>query len=159
MLARAPGGRWIGGLRLLVAAGCCALAAGCATGTVAEEPAPTPPGLPSAAPTASASLAPRVPAGGVSLATLGFSYGPVQAFSVPRAATITDRVDQPNAVTVVFGSPSPEAVAEYYRWALPATGFAIVEDSGGTTLTFTGQGWRGALTGSDTTSAVTLRPG
>ena len=109
----------------------------------------------SAAPTAS----PSVPDDGITLAGLGFVNGPRDTFSVPYAAQVTDRVDQPNAVTVVMSAPPAAEVAEYYRRALPAAGYTITAaDAATSTLTFTGQGWEGALTGSDGRSAVFLRP-
>jgi hypothetical protein len=106
-----------------------------------------------------ASAAPSVPSDGISLRLLGFQNGPVDAFSIPRDAAVTDTVDQPNAVTVVMSSPSAAGIADYYRRALPAAGFTITADDPATdTLTFTGHGWTGALTGSGAATAVFLRP-
>jgi hypothetical protein len=96
---------------------------------------------------------------GIALSLLGFSNGPVGYFSVPRTAVVTDRVDQPNSVTLVLSSPTATALASYYRRALPAAGFRIDRDDPATaTLTFSGHGWSGAFTGSDSSSAVFLRP-
>jgi hypothetical protein len=90
---------------------------------------------------------------------LGFVNGPLDAFSVPVGAVLTDRVDQPNAVTVVMSAPSGAELAGYYRRALPAAGFAISADDPATnTMTFAGNGWTGVLTGSVGTTAVALRP-
>jgi hypothetical protein len=101
----------------------------------------------------------QVPADGVSLAALGFINGPTFEFSVPRGAVITDRADQPNAVTLVLGAPGPAQIAAYYRRTLPETGFGIEQDAPGEdTLSFSGHGWRGAVTGSGSLSAVFLRP-
>lgn len=151
MLPRAPGARWAATLALSGVLGLGLLTAGCGAGLPIEDPSPSP--VPP-----SVTAGPRVPPDGVALAVLGFTYGPGQALSVPRSALITDRVDQPNAVTVVFGTPTPTEIAAYYRRTLPATGFRIIEDAGGETLTFAGYGWRGALTGADATSAISLRP-
>lgn len=137
-----------------------ALAAGCEVAPSAGA-GPAPAGGSAVAPDApSASEASRgVPADGLSLAALGFSNGPTFAFSVPRGAVIIDRVDQPNEVTLVLSAPGPAGVARYYRRTLPSTGFAIEQDAAGEdTLTFSGHGWRGAMTGSGSRSAVFLRP-
>lgn len=131
-------------------AGLALLLAACAAG----EPFPPPtPGPPSPTPAVS------VPADGVTLAALGFAYGPRDAFSVPRTAVITTRVDQPNTVTLVFAAPPARDLGGYLRRALPAAGFAVTAADGqATTLTFTGQGWSGSFTGTGATSAVNLRP-
>jgi hypothetical protein len=93
------------------------------------------------------------------LRQLGFQNGPVDAFYVPPTVVITDRVDQPNAVTVVMSAPGPAKLAAYYRATLPAAGFTVTADDGATdTLTFSGQGWSGVLTGTEGTTAVSLRP-
>jgi hypothetical protein len=136
------------------------LLASCAAG---QDPGPSPslstspsPSLssPSASP-----AAPSIPADGVTLAFLGFTNGPGAYFSVPRAALITDRVDQPNAVTIVMTRPTADELASYYRRALPSAGFHIDRDDAATaTLTFSGHGWQGAFTGADNSSAVFLRP-
>ncbi len=102
---------------------------------------------------------PSVPSDGVTLRMLGFTNGPIEVFSIPLGAAVTDRVDQPNAVTVVMNA-SPSAIADYYRRALPAAGFSVTADDPATnTLTFSGHGWTGALTGSGESTAVALRPG
>jgi hypothetical protein len=126
-----------------------------ACGAQVELPEPSPTG--SAASTPSASIS--VPSDGISLRLLGFDNGPVDAFSIPRSAAVTDQVDQPNAVTVVMSSPSAAEIAGYYRRALPAAGFTITaDDPTMNTLTFTGHGWTGALTGSGDATAIFLRP-
>lgn len=101
----------------------------------------------------------QVPDDGVSLAQLGFTNGPVEAFTLPRNVVISTSVDQPNGVTVVFGRPSPAELAQYLRRVLPATGFVITQDEPATTtMTFTGYGWQGSFTGTGSSSAVILRP-
>jgi hypothetical protein len=100
-----------------------------------------------------------VPADGISLKLLGYTNGPVAAFSLPRNALVTTSVDQPNGVTVVLGSPSATEIAGYLRRALPASGFVVTADNAETaTLTFTGYGWQGSFTGTGDSSAVILRP-
>lgn len=133
---------------LALATGALTLASGCGV-----EPRPE---LPTAPPV---SVAVTVPAGGVTLAQLGFSNGPVTAFSVPRNVTVTTSVDQPSGVTLVFSRPAPTELASYFRRALPATGFAITSDEpSGSALTFRGHGWHGSFTGTAGSSAVILRP-
>lgn len=72
----------------------------------------------SAAPSSDSSTAPpataparpaAIPDDGVTLASLGFLNGPVEQFSLPRTATITAKVDQPNNLVAV------EAVARIAR--------------------------------------------
>jgi hypothetical protein len=113
----------------------------------------------SAAPTASSTLAPSIPADGITLAALGYLNGPIHQFSLPRTALITAKVDQPNNVVAVVSSPSPAELRSYLLRALPAAGFEITADQPATnTITFAGQGWTGSLTGDDRASAVLLRP-
>src|SRR6478672_6508257 len=84
-----------------------ALLVGCGAGTE-PSPSPSPTAGPSASPDSSAasiSPTPSVPSDGISLRLLGFENGPLDAFSIPRHAAVTDHVDQPNAVTVVMSSP------------------------------------------------------
>ena len=100
-----------------------------------------------------------VPSDGVTLEELGFQNGPA-VFSVPRSSVLTTTVDQDRTVTLVIGEPSPEAMAQYLRIALPVTGFTIDQDEtadDSSTLTFSGFGWSGVFTGAAQTSAVTLR--
>jgi hypothetical protein len=111
--------------------------------------------------TASPTNSPQVPTDGVTLAQLGFAYGPAQ-FSIPRAAAITTASDQENTVTLVIAAPTALDLAAYFRRALPATGFALTGDKvdGDTaTLAFTGAGWRGSVTGRGDLSGVTLMRG
>jgi hypothetical protein len=128
-------------------------------GCGAAGPEPSPSAISSTA-KPSPTITPSIPANGVTLGELGFSNGPLDTFSIPTSAVVTDRVDQPNAVTIVMSAPRPAALADYYRRALPAGGFTITADDPATsTLTFAGQGWTGALTGSGDATAVSLRPG
>lgn len=117
---------------------------------------PVRPDLPTAPPPA-ATVA--VPQDGVTLATLGFRNGPVDAFSLPRDVSLSTRVDEASGVTVVLGYPSASAVVAYLRRVLPGSGFVITGDSRtGAALTFTGYGWSGSFTGTGDVSAVSLRP-
>jgi hypothetical protein len=120
------------------------------------------PVLPSARPTPplrAATATVTTPADGVSLQTLGYLNGPVQQFSLPRSSVITAGVDQANNVTAVLSWPAANEVAGYLRRTLPMSGFTIVKDDpAAMTLTFTGYGWTGSVTGNETTSAVLLRP-
>lgn len=130
----------------------------------ASSPSPVPSG-----PT-TASSTPTIPSEGVTLAALGFSYGPRQTFSVPRAAYVTATSDQAGLVTLVLAAPSPSAVYGYLSSALPAAGFTIqAQRANGATpgsdsttatpaMTFTGHGWTGNFTGAGKTSAIILRP-
>lgn len=132
------------------------LLAGCGAAGVSD---PEPSRSPSASSTATATAEPSIPSDGLTLRELGFTNGPVDAFSVPASSLITDKVDQPNAVTVVMSAPDTPTLAAYYRVALPAAGFTITaDDRANGTMTFGGHGWTGVLTGSDAVSAVALRP-
>jgi uncharacterized lipoprotein YajG len=127
------------------------LLAGCSVGHSSDSNIPPP--------TVSPASPPSIPSDGVSLATLGYLNGPIRQFSLPRAAVIRAKVDQPNNVTVVLSSPSAAEMSSYLRRALPATGFMITADNSATnTMTFTGHGWSGSYTGDERASAVLLRP-
>lgn len=147
---RAPGrpSRWAVLLVLAVVTSGCGAAAG-------QDPAPPSSATPSAA---SPSAAVPVPADGLPLRAFGYSFGPLDAFSLPRGTMLVTSVDQADNVTAVLAAPSPLEVAGYLRRALPAAGFTVTADDGVATLTFAGQGWTGRLTGGDATSAVLLRP-
>ena len=113
-------------------------------------------------PSASATVTPRIPADGLTLAALGYRNGPVAEVSVPRTAVLTARVDQENNVTAALSQPAAAVVADYLRRALPQAGFTIIDDNRNAdepALTFRGLGWHGSFTGDDRASAVLLRPG
>ena len=124
--------------------------AGCGA---APRPDPVPPS--SSLPSAVAS----VPADGLPLRTFGYSFGPLDAFSLPRETVLVTSVDQADNVTAVLARPSAPEVADYLRRALPLAGFTVTgDDPAGSALTFTGQGWSGSFTGASGSSAVLLRP-
>jgi hypothetical protein len=120
------------------------------------------PVLPRVSPTPTARSATplvTIPADGASLQSLGYLNGPVAQFSLPRSSVFTAAVDQANNVTAVLSFPSATEVAAYLRRSLPRAGFTVVEDDpAAMTITFSGYGWTGSFTGSETTSAVLLRP-
>ena len=141
-----PRGTWRGrvGIVALVL-----LASGCSAPVRPELPA-EPPATPAAV---------TIPADGSSLRALGFSNGPVTAFSVPRDVVVSTRVDQPTGVTAVFTQPAAAEVAAYLVRTLPRTGFVVTSEATATaSLTFTGYGWNGSFTGTGDSSAVILRP-
>jgi hypothetical protein len=147
---RAPKGNPWHTLAAVVALLSCVLA-GCSAGHPSDANAPPPAASPAAPPS--------VPSDGVTLSALGYLNGPVRQFSLPRTAVIRAKVDQPNNVTAVVSSPSPEEMSSYLRRALPASGFMITADSpAANTMTFTGHGWSGSYTGNERASAVLLRP-
>lgn len=129
---------------------------GCSGTPVGEATSPSP------QPTATTDPSvPTIPAGGVTLATLGFVHGPLEAFSVPEDAFVTASSDQSSLVALVLAAPAPHQVYNYLMSALPQTGFTITGQNGASqtpALSFTGQGWVGNFTGNGSTSAVTLRP-
>lgn len=142
-----PAARWLG-VAVLVLLG---VPTGCAADPTASGP---PPAGSSRAPAAS-----PLPATGVRLTALGFSHGPLDTFSLPRTSVLRAAVDQPDNVTVVLSAPSPRTVTAYLRRSLPATGFRVSADRAAVhTLTFTGYGWSGSVTGNAGTTAVLLRP-
>jgi len=101
----------------------------------------------------------EIPADGSSLRSLGFSNGPVTAFSVPNDVVVTTRVDQPTGVTAVFTQPAATEVADYLVRTLPKTGFVVTSQAtADASLTFTGYGWSGSFTGTGDSSAVVLKP-
>lgn len=98
-----------------------------------------------------------IPADGVSLAELGFTHGPVTAWSLPRAVALIDRVDQPNQVTMVITSPGPQDVVDYLDRALPRAGFHLEhhrEDGTASALIAVGHGWRGSVVGASSGRTV-----
>ena len=112
-------------------------------------------------PTPTPSVQPSVvaPADGVSLASLGFTNGPVTRVFLPLDVQASARVDQPNNVTLVMRQPPPAELAAYLRRTLPANGFTLTaDDRATTTLTFAGFGWTGSFTGDAAASALLLRP-
>ncbi|WP_375423818.1 hypothetical protein [uncultured Friedmanniella sp.] len=142
---RRPGlGRLAAALLVLVLAGCSAPAA---------APTVTPPAVGSAAV--------RLPGDGVLLRDFGYQFGPLDSFSLPRTSVVSAAVDQADNVTLVLSAPAPADVVGYLRRALPDAGFTITAGgsaASGTTLTFTGNGWAGSVTGSTTETGVLLRP-
>jgi hypothetical protein len=144
----------------LLVAGCSAGDGSASPSGSAASPAQTSSHSPPGSSPGAGDPGPSIPAEGASLAVLGFSNGPSAYFSVPRTVVVTDRVDQPSSVTLVLASPTAAELESYFRRVLPAAGFTIErEDRASTTLTFSGHGWRGAFTGTDSVSAVFLRPG
>lgn len=98
--------------------------AGC--GAAPEEPPQPPPSSPipsvSASPTESPAPTPTQALAGLTLRQLGFNNGPLDEFSLPSNLQISTRVDQPNVVTIVLASPSPELIEDYLRATLPQDG-------------------------------------
>jgi hypothetical protein len=117
---------------------------------------------PSATASASSTRSPQIPADGVTLAALGYKFGPTAELSLPRSSNITAVVDQANNVTAVLSSPPAAELAGYLRRNLPLAGFTITGDNEQTAqpaITFTGHGWSGSFTGDARACAVLLRPG
>lgn len=132
---------------LLALAGCAAPAAP----AVIPQPAPHSP------------AAVRLPPDGVLLRDFGYQFGPLDSFSLPRTSVVSAAVDQADNVTLVLSAPSAADVAGYLRQALPDAGFTVAAGgSSGSTLTFTGNGWAGSVTGGVTggvtATGVLLRP-
>lgn len=135
--------RFAGGLALVgvvIALGGCGSAAN----------VPHDPNVPRPTPTVS------LPAGGVSLADLGFRNGPADRVSLPPGVRLDLRVDQPNVITATINEPGGARVAGWLRASLPAGGFTVSADAGDSLL-FAGYGWSGAYTTSDHLAALTLR--
>lgn len=119
---------------------------------------PTAPTAADGTPTANAAPAPApVPTDGLPLTAFGYASGP-PGFSLPRGTRLAAAVDQADNVTAVLSTPSPPEVAAYLRRTLPGAGFTVIDDPGGTTLTFRGRGWSGSVTSGSGTTAVLLRP-
>jgi hypothetical protein len=101
------------------------------------------------------------PPGGwaVPLRRLGFVNGPVDTFPVPSVGVVSVRVDQPNVVTLVLTTPGAQDVYAFYVRELSAAGFQVGRSEPSTaTLSFSGHGWQGSVTGQGQASAVVLRP-
>lgn len=109
--------------------------------------------LPSPAPVTGSVV---VPAGGVSLSQLGFRHGPAGFVTVPSGVRLTQRVDQPNVVTVGFAAPAGAEIARWLETELPAAGFTVTS-GGDEAVLFDGHGWSGAFTVGGGESALTLR--
>lgn len=130
---------------------------GWSSGCAGELPPPDPTTTSPPASTPAGSVS--IPADGATLQSFGYTFGPIEQFSLPRSSVISAAVDQANNVTAVLSVPPAGEVAAYLRRALPAAGFTIAEDDpGAMTLTFTGHGWRGSFTGNSSASALLLRP-
>lgn len=118
---------------------------GCGVGTPAPGPGPAP-----------SVSAVAVPAGGISLAGLGFRHGPATAITVPADVRIGLRVDQPNMVTMTFVAPDAAVIGDWLRRHLADGGFRITA-AAPEGLLFEGYAWSGAFTVSAEGSALTLR--
>lgn len=129
--------------RMLVTAAAILVVGGCAA--AAPPPAPDPTPTPVA-----------VPAGGVSMAQLGFRNVPAASITLPAGVQILRQVDQENVLTATFAAPSPAELAGWLRTSLPQAGFRITADRGDS-LVFTGPGWSGAFTADNGVSALTIR--
>lgn len=127
---------------------CCLVVLGSATGCSAAEPEPV---EPPPAPTAIAS----VPADGVLLSSLGYSFAPGD-FSVPSGSVVTERVDQENTVVAVFTAPSGLDVAAYLRRNVPLQGWTITADANNSLLFERGEE-HGAFTVTGAHAALALR--
>lgn len=101
------------------------------------------------------SSSPQPAPDGATLRSLGLSHAPA-TITVPREATITRRIDQPNVVTVLFAGGDAKPVLAHLTKNLPGEGFTITH-SGGDSLIFTAPGWEGAYTASADLSGLTLR--
>lgn len=121
--------------------------AGC-NGSASAPGPPVPPATRLAAPAS-------VP-GGVSLAALGFRYGPADRVWLPNTVIIRTRVDQENVVTVVLDEPAGDTVAAFLRAHLPAGGFTITTDANGA-LIFNDPDWAGSFMSNERLCALTLR--
>jgi hypothetical protein len=145
-------------LAALAVAGLLLIGSGCGAGDPLRSVSPSPS---ASAPVSAGSAAPvEIPPDGLALQAFGYTNGPVREFSLPRSATITAAVDQPNNVTAVLSTPPAAEVTAYLRRALPEAGFTILgADASGSALTFAGHGWHGSLTSDTRASAVLLRPG
>lgn len=91
----------------------------------------------------------------MTLTSLGFANAPA-GISLPVGATISERTDSANNVTVVLTAPSGLEVLAHLRATLPSAGFDITADAGNSLL-FTDGTWDGAFTISGALSALTLR--
>lgn len=75
---------------------------------------------------------------------------------VPEGASVAQRIDQPNVVTLVFSAPRGAELAAFYRQTLPAGGWVVTADANDS-LVFQAPGWEGAFTASTQVSGLTLR--
>ena len=132
----------------MLAALCCLVAVGSAAACSAAGPEPIQP-LPSS------TVAAPVPADGVLLSSLGYSFAP-GGFSVPTGSVITDRVDQQNTVVAVFTAPSGLDIAAYLRENVPLQGWTITAD-GNNSLLFERGEEHGAFTVTGAYAALALR--
>lgn len=131
-------------IRRVLALSCCLAVLGCgAAAPEAAEPSPSQP------------VAVSVPADGVSLSSLGYSFAP-EGFSVPASARIGERVDQENTVVAVFTAPGGADIAAYLRENLPGQGWSITAD-GQNSLLFERGEEHGAFTVTGDLAALSIR--
>jgi hypothetical protein len=97
------------------------------------------------------------PPAGVTLRDLGVEHGPAQLI-LPGGLEIDYQVDNPNNVTLVLDVSQGRSTYDFLRRSLRAGGFRITAD-GQQSLTFTGHGWDGAYTVSESVAGLTLRTG
>lgn len=129
----------------MIAALACLLVVGCASGI---EPIPAIIDVPGATSTFALD-------GSLLLTDLGVSNAPAD-FRVPDSARITDYVDQPNNIVVVFQGADVGELVEFWRSALPEQGWTITGDANESLLFERGQ-LHGAFTVTDDLAAVTIR--
>lgn len=101
----------------------------------------------------------EVPADGALLRSLGLANGPVDSLSLPRTTVVTSVVDTPTGVSLVISVPTATEVYDYLQRELPGAGFTVTAAAADAqTLTFSGRGWTGSLTGGSRVSGLLLRP-
>ncbi|AXE38260.1 hypothetical protein [Acidipropionibacterium virtanenii] len=123
------------------------LLAGCGAAHPGTEQTP----LPATGRTSAASA----PSEGASLRDFGVENGPA-ALMLPKDLVVDYRVDNPNNVTLVIDVGQGLSTYQFLRRNLSGAGFRITAD-GQQSLTFTGRGWEGAYTVSESVAALTLR--
>lgn len=97
-----------------------------------------------------------MPSGTVSLASLGWRNGPAGRVFLPVGTTIDRRIDQANVVSAFGPGGASAQVLAALRRTLPAAGWTVTADAGGS-LIFADGTYDGAFTSDADVWGLTIR--
>jgi hypothetical protein len=96
------------------------------------------------------------PAGGVALASLGFTHEPAERVWLPADVDVTAFVDQPNALVVTGDGSDAAQVEDFLAETLPDTGWTVTAEGEGGLIFESGE-WNGAFAAGEDTWGLTVR--